>query len=48
MRRRGRDEIRRWRLVLVALLGNAARLLVAGYVVATVWLLVTSGFEGWW
>lgn len=48
MRRRGRGEVRIWRLVAVALLGVGMRLLIVGYVAATLWLLTTGGFEGWW
>jgi hypothetical protein len=46
--RRGRDEVARWRLLAVALLGAALRLVIVGYVAVTVWLLATGGFDGWW
>lgn len=41
-------ELALWRVVLVALLALGVRLAVGGYAAATVYLLVTGGFEGWW
>lgn len=46
--RRERGELAVWRLVLIFLLGNLMRLVIVAYVIYTIWLIATGGFEGWW
>lgn len=46
--RRERGELTLWRVGLILVLGTLVRLLVVGYVIRTVYLVVTGGFDGWW